>query len=73
MSYMQRAKKVKHHSCIKSPQRVGVYSKAVHMLELDLLLKTRCKEYWKERLADERVLMLKQSKEHWKSQSTYAI
>ncbi|XP_054803683.1 probable E3 ubiquitin-protein ligase BAH1-like isoform X2 [Prosopis cineraria] len=54
-------------------REVGVYSKAVHMLELDLLLKTRCKEYWKERLADERVLMLKQSKEHWKSQSTYAI
>ncbi|XP_028784848.1 probable E3 ubiquitin-protein ligase BAH1-like isoform X2 [Neltuma alba] len=54
-------------------RKVGVYSKAVHMLELDLLLKTRCREYWKERLADERVLMLKQSKEHWKLQSTYAI
>ncbi|KAI9122268.1 hypothetical protein K1719_006957 [Acacia pycnantha] len=54
-------------------RKVGVYSKAVHMLELDLLLKTRCKEYWKERLADERLLIVKQSKEHWKLQSVYTI
>ncbi|KAF3945591.1 hypothetical protein CMV_028049, partial [Castanea mollissima] len=46
-------------------REVGVYSKAVHMLELDMLLKRRCKDYWKERLTAERVEMLAQSKLHW--------
>ncbi|KAI4348838.1 hypothetical protein L6164_009510 [Bauhinia variegata] len=54
-------------------REVGVYSQAVHMLELDLLLKRRCKEYWKMRLTDERAEMLKQSKEYWNLQTTYAI
>lgn len=54
-------------------REVGVYSKAVHMLELDLLMKRRCRESWKERLAGERVDTLKQSKEFWNLQSTYAI
>ncbi|RDX85131.1 putative E3 ubiquitin-protein ligase BAH1-like protein, partial [Mucuna pruriens] len=54
-------------------REVGVYSKAVHMLELDLLMKRRCNEYWRERLAGERVDMMKQSKEYWNLQSTYAI
>ncbi|XP_027352736.1 probable E3 ubiquitin-protein ligase BAH1-like isoform X2 [Abrus precatorius] len=54
-------------------REVGVYSKAVHMLELDLLMKRRCREYWKDRLAGERVDTLKQSKEYWNLQSTYAV
>ncbi|WVZ08933.1 hypothetical protein V8G54_022279 [Vigna mungo] len=54
-------------------REVGVYSKAVHMVELDLLMKRRCKDYWRERLASERVETLKQSKEYWNLQSTYAI
>ncbi|KAK7396806.1 hypothetical protein VNO78_17965 [Psophocarpus tetragonolobus] len=54
-------------------REVGVYSKAVRMLELDLLVKRRCREYWNERLAVERVDTLKQTKEFWNLQSTYAI
>ncbi|XP_043707769.1 probable E3 ubiquitin-protein ligase BAH1-like 1 [Telopea speciosissima] len=50
-------------------REVGVYCNSVHMMELDLLLKNRCKEYWKERLHEERVEMVKQSKEYWDSQS----
>nr|XP_023874146.1 probable E3 ubiquitin-protein ligase BAH1-like [Quercus suber] len=46
-------------------REVGVYAKAVHMLELDMLLKRRCKDYWKERLTAERAEMLAQSKLHW--------
>lgn len=46
-------------------REVGVYAKAVHMLELDILLKRRCKDYWKERLTAERAEMLAQSKLHW--------
>ncbi|KAF3442793.1 hypothetical protein FNV43_RR16710 [Rhamnella rubrinervis] len=47
----------------------GVYAKAVHLVELDLLLKRRCREYWKERLAAERVKVLKQTKDFWDSQA----
>ncbi|WJX79636.1 RING-type E3 ubiquitin transferase [Trifolium repens] len=54
-------------------REVGVYSKAVRMLELNLLMKRRCKVYWKERLVRERVDGLKQSREFWNMQSTYAI
>ncbi|GMY14375.1 probable E3 ubiquitin-protein ligase BAH1-like isoform X1 [Fagus crenata] len=54
-------------------REVGVYAKAVHMLELDMLLKNRCKDYWKERLAAERAEMVKQSKHYWDSQAKYAI
>ncbi|XP_042509821.1 probable E3 ubiquitin-protein ligase BAH1-like 1 [Macadamia integrifolia] len=50
-------------------REVGVYRNSVHMMELDLLLKNRCKEYWKERLHEERAEMVKQSKEYWESQS----
>lgn len=51
----------------------GVYSKAVHMMELDLLLKKDCKEYWKERLVAERADMVKQSKNYWETQTKYMI
>lgn len=51
----------------------GVYANAVHMLELDLLLKKRFKEYWKGRLLGERAEMLKQSKIYWDLQAKYMI
>lgn len=54
-------------------REAGVYPKAVHMLELDLLLKKRCKDYWKERMAAERVENLKQTKEFWDLQTKYMI
>lgn len=52
---------------------VGVYRESVHMIELDLLLKNRFKEYWKERLRAERAEMVKQSKEFWESQTITAL
>ncbi|XAR69836.1 Ubiquitin--protein ligase [Bertholletia excelsa] len=54
-------------------REAGVYGNAVHMLELDRLLKKRCKEYWKERMAEERAQMVKQSKEFWDQQTKYMI
>ncbi|URE06762.1 E3 ubiquitin-protein ligase BAH1-like [Musa troglodytarum] len=51
----------------------GVYKDAVHMTELDLLLKNRRKEYWKERMRRERAEMVKQAKEYWESQTITAI
>ncbi|KAI3447365.1 hypothetical protein Pfo_004030 [Paulownia fortunei] len=54
-------------------REVGVYSNAVHMMELDLLLKKDCKEYWKERMIAERADMVKQSKIYWELQTKYVI
>ncbi|KAL5545638.1 hypothetical protein UlMin_005325 [Ulmus minor] len=54
-------------------RETGVYEKAVHMLELDLLVKRRCKDYWKERMAAERVEMVKQTKEFWDLQTKYIV
>lgn len=54
-------------------REAGVYANAVHMIELDLLLKKRCKEYWKERMIAERAEKVKQSKEYWDSQTKYVI
>ncbi|CAM8971384.1 unnamed protein product [Rhodiola kirilowii] len=54
-------------------REAGVYNKAVHMLELDLLIKKRHKDYWKERQAGERAEMVKQSKDYWESQTKYVI
>ncbi|KAJ6778576.1 E3 UBIQUITIN-PROTEIN LIGASE BAH1 [Salix koriyanagi] len=54
-------------------REAGVYTNAVHMLELDLLVKRRCKEYWKERMVAERAEMLKQTREYWDLQTKYAI
>ncbi|KAL8509584.1 hypothetical protein ACS0TY_016709 [Phlomoides rotata] len=51
----------------------GVYRNAVQMMELDLLLKKECKEYWKQRLVDERAEMVKQSKIYWDTQTKYMI
>lgn len=51
----------------------GAYKDSVHMTELDLLLKNRCKEYWKERLREERVQMVKEAKEYWDSQRISAM
>ncbi|XP_021622651.1 probable E3 ubiquitin-protein ligase BAH1-like isoform X2 [Manihot esculenta] len=54
-------------------REAGVYANSVHMLELDLLLKTRCKKYWKERMIAERAEMVKQIKEYQNLQAKYAI
>ncbi|KAF4369050.1 hypothetical protein CsatB_019499 [Cannabis sativa] len=54
-------------------REAGVYTKSVQMLELDMLLKRRCKDYWKERMNAERVIILKQTKEFWDSQTKYMI
>ncbi|KAK6152231.1 hypothetical protein DH2020_014866 [Rehmannia glutinosa] len=53
--------------------QVGVYCNAVHMMELDTLMKKDCKEYWKERLLAERAEMVKQSKIYWELQTKYMI
>ncbi|KAF8403421.1 hypothetical protein HHK36_011524 [Tetracentron sinense] len=52
-------------------REVGVYANTVHLMELDLLLKNRCKEYWKERLIAERAEEVKQSKVYWDMQTMY--
>ncbi|KAG6412116.1 hypothetical protein SASPL_124785 [Salvia splendens] len=52
---------------------VGVYTKAVHMTELDSVLKKECKDYWKERLVAERADIVKQSKVYWETQTKYMI
>lgn len=54
-------------------RETGVYAKAVHMLELDLLLKRRCRDYWKERNTAERMDTMKQTKEFWDLQAKYAL
>ncbi|XP_059463368.1 probable E3 ubiquitin-protein ligase BAH1-like isoform X1 [Corylus avellana] len=54
-------------------REAGVYTKAVRMVELHLLMKRRCSDYWKERLIAERAETLKQTKEFWDSQTIYAL
>lgn len=54
-------------------REAGVYGNAVHMMELSLLLKKHCKEYWNERWVSERAEMVKQSKIYWDLQSKYMI
>ncbi|XP_073156654.1 probable E3 ubiquitin-protein ligase BAH1-like isoform X1 [Henckelia pumila] len=54
-------------------REVGVYGNAVHMIELSLLLKKQCKEYWKERAAEERAEISRQTKMYWDMQSKYMI
>ncbi|PIA54189.1 hypothetical protein AQUCO_00900618v1 [Aquilegia coerulea] len=54
-------------------REVGVYANSVRMIELDLLLKNRCKEYWREKLHDERAETVKQSKEYWDSQTKFML
>ncbi|KAK4798924.1 hypothetical protein SAY86_024289 [Trapa natans] len=54
-------------------REAGVYAKSFHLSELDLLLKNRCKQQWKQRMAAERAEMVKQSKEYWDMQTKYVI
>jgi len=54
-------------------REAGVYTKAVRMVELHLLMKRRCRDYWKERLAAERAETLKKTKEFWDSQAICAL
>uniref|UniRef100_A0A0D6R0C5 RING-type E3 ubiquitin transferase n=1 Tax=Araucaria cunninghamii TaxID=56994 RepID=A0A0D6R0C5_ARACU len=54
-------------------RQMGVYTDAVHLTELGLLVKRRCREYWKERLLTERAQRVKQAKEHWDLQSRFIL
>ncbi|KAK8953545.1 putative E3 ubiquitin-protein ligase BAH1-like 1 [Platanthera guangdongensis] len=54
-------------------REAGVYRDTLHMLELDHLLRNRCKEHWKERLGEERAEMVKQAKQYWEKQTIAAL
>eukprot|EP01018_Ginkgo_biloba_P038837 Gb_25731 [translate_table: standard] len=53
--------------------QMGVYADSVHLTELGLLVKRRCRGYWKERLHTERAERVKQAKEHWDLQSRFIL
>nr|CAB3455303.1 unnamed protein product [Digitaria exilis] len=46
----------------------GVFPDAVHLGELNMLLRHSCPEYWEKRLQSERVERVRLAKEHWESQ-----
>ncbi|PKI32801.1 hypothetical protein CRG98_046794 [Punica granatum] len=69
----QGLKSASHEAKCPVCREAGVYANSVHMLELDLLLKNRCKQYWKERMIAERAEMVKQSREYWDLQTKYMI
>ncbi|CAI9300493.1 unnamed protein product [Lactuca saligna] len=50
-------------------REAGVYNGSLHLDELNILLSRRCPEYWEERLQSERAERIRQTKEHWESQS----
>ncbi|XP_023771611.1 probable E3 ubiquitin-protein ligase BAH1-like 1 [Lactuca sativa] len=50
-------------------RQAGVYKGSLHLDELNILLSRRCPEYWEERLQSERAERIRQTKEHWESQS----
>lgn len=52
---------------------VGVFDRAVRMTELELLLKRRDKDYFLQRLREERSVMVKQAKEYWDSQAMLSM
>ncbi|XP_072997154.1 probable E3 ubiquitin-protein ligase BAH1-like 1 [Typha latifolia] len=58
------------HSRAKCPlcRREEVYTGAVHLDELNILLSRSCPEYWEKRLETERIERVRQIKEHWQSQ-----
>ncbi|KAJ9540492.1 hypothetical protein OSB04_026998 [Centaurea solstitialis] len=49
----------------------GVFSNAVRMAELDLLLKRRFEKEWKERVVEERAEVAKQAKLYWESHTRF--
>ncbi|XP_076892252.1 putative E3 ubiquitin-protein ligase BAH1-like 1 [Bidens hawaiensis] len=50
-------------------REAGVYQGSLHLDELNILLGRSCPEYWEERLKTERMERIRQTKEHWESQS----
>jgi len=54
-------------------RQMGVYADSVHLTELGLLVKKRCRDYWNERLHTERAQRVKQAKEHWDLQSRFIL
>ncbi|KAI4310638.1 hypothetical protein MLD38_035602 [Melastoma candidum] len=69
----QGLKTASNKACCPVCREEGVYASSVPLSELDLLLKKKCKEYWKERMVAERAEMVKQSKVYWSLQAKYAI
>ncbi|KAF2314996.1 hypothetical protein GH714_037482 [Hevea brasiliensis] len=49
-------------------RETGVYEGAVHLEELNILLRQSCREYWEQRLQSERVERIRQAKQHWEYQ-----
>ncbi|CAM8930624.1 unnamed protein product [Rhodiola kirilowii] len=49
-------------------REAGVFAEAVHLEELNILLKRNCHEYWEQRLQTERAERIKQAKQHWENQ-----
>ncbi|GLJ44528.1 hypothetical protein SUGI_0934940 [Cryptomeria japonica] len=46
----------------------SVFTEAVRLVELNILLSKRCEEYWEQRLQRERIERLQQAKKHWEDQ-----
>ncbi|KAK1434984.1 hypothetical protein QVD17_00739 [Tagetes erecta] len=61
------------HSKCPVCRESGVYGKSICMSELGLLLQKRCKQEFGERLVEERKIILKQTKEYWELQTSYAM
>ncbi|XP_049933712.1 probable E3 ubiquitin-protein ligase BAH1-like 1 isoform X2 [Nymphaea colorata] len=49
-------------------RKASVYECAVHLDELNILLKRSCPEYWRERQQSERRERVQQAKKHWENQ-----
>ncbi|KAJ9171829.1 hypothetical protein P3X46_015141 [Hevea brasiliensis] len=49
-------------------RETGVYEGAVHLEELNILLRQSCRENWEQRLQSERVERIRQAKQHWEYQ-----
>ncbi|KAH9323057.1 hypothetical protein KI387_017696 [Taxus chinensis] len=54
-------------------RQTGVYADSVHLAELNLLVKKRCKKYWKERFYVERAERMKEAKDYWDVQKNFVL
>ncbi|KAH7280737.1 hypothetical protein KP509_36G012200 [Ceratopteris richardii] len=54
-------------------REVRVYEDAMRLTELDTLIRTRCKDYWEDRLQRERIERVEQAKKHWNEQCRAAL
>ncbi|XP_057816966.1 probable E3 ubiquitin-protein ligase BAH1-like isoform X1 [Cryptomeria japonica] len=51
----------------------GVYADSVHLAEMNLLVKKRCKKYWKERFYVDRAERMKEAKDYWDVQRNFVL